>query len=61
MDTLIQEVEILAKEKEAEAGAPESSSASQNGHVEVGWESIGHAPDENSTIVRDIPVLPTQR
>jgi (E)-4-hydroxy-3-methylbut-2-enyl-diphosphate synthase len=61
MDTLIQEVEILAKEKEAEAMEPGKSAASQNGHVESGWESIGHAPDENPTIVRTIPVLPAQR
>jgi (E)-4-hydroxy-3-methylbut-2-enyl-diphosphate synthase len=61
MDTLIQEVEILAKEKEAEAVASDSASSSQNGHEESGWESIGQTSDQNSTIVRDIPVLPTQR
>jgi (E)-4-hydroxy-3-methylbut-2-enyl-diphosphate synthase len=61
MDTLIQEVEILAKEKEAEAAEPEKATATQNGHPETGWESIGHGPDQNSTIVRNIPVLPTSR
>jgi (E)-4-hydroxy-3-methylbut-2-enyl-diphosphate synthase len=61
MDTLIQEVEILAKEKEAEAAAPETSTVSQSGHSESAWEPIGHAPDENPTIVRTIPVLPAQR
>jgi (E)-4-hydroxy-3-methylbut-2-enyl-diphosphate synthase len=61
MDTLIQEVEILAKEKEAEAAATENAPAAQNGHAETGWEPIGHGPDQNSTIVRTIPVLPTSR
>ena len=61
MDTLIQEVELLAKEKEAEAsGTMQEPTGLQNGHAEPGWELIGHAPDEHSTIVRDIPVLPTK-
>lgn len=58
MDTLIHEVELLAKEKEAEAGGAEP--AAGNGHSEAGWEPIGHAPDEHSTIVRDIPLLPSK-
>src|SRR5574340_721049 len=61
MDTLIQEVELLAKEKEAEAGAPHDQAASHNGHAESGWGPIGHAADQQSTIVRDIPVLPNKR
>jgi (E)-4-hydroxy-3-methylbut-2-enyl-diphosphate synthase len=62
MDTLIHEVELLAKEKEAEAaGVTHETAASSDGHAEPGWELIGHAPDEHSTIVRDIPVLPTKR
>jgi (E)-4-hydroxy-3-methylbut-2-enyl-diphosphate synthase len=61
MDTLIQEVEILAKEKEAEAAEPEKSAALQNDLAESGWEPIGQVPDENPTIVRTIPVLPAQR
>jgi (E)-4-hydroxy-3-methylbut-2-enyl-diphosphate synthase len=61
MDTLIQEVEILAKEKEAEAAEPEKPAALQNGLAESGWEPIGQVPDENPTIVRTIPVLPAQR
>ncbi|HNI68638.1 MAG TPA: flavodoxin/ferredoxin-dependent (E)-4-hydroxy-3-methylbut-2-enyl-diphosphate synthase, partial [Nitrospira sp.] len=59
MDTLIQEVELLAKEKEAEAtGAPHNGSSSEQ--AEAGWELMGHTPDEQSTIVRDIPVLPSK-
>ena len=63
MDTLIDEVELLAKEKEAEAqGSPSpDGAAQQNGHVESGWEVIGHGADEQSTLVRDIPVLPNKR
>ena len=62
MDTLIHEVELLAKEKEAEAaGGTHETAASSDGQAEPGWELIGHAPDEHSTIVRDIPVLPTKR
>lgn len=63
MDTLIHEVELLAKEKEAEAegGTTQQDAASPNGHGESGWELIGHAADEHSTIVRDIPLLPTKR
>lgn len=62
MDTLIHEVELLAKEKEAEAaGVTHETAASSDGQAEPGWELIGHAPDEHSTIVRDIPVLPTKR
>ena len=61
MDTLIHEVELLAKEKEAEAaGVSHEAPAAVDGHAEPGWELIGHAPDEHSTIVRDIPVLPTK-
>jgi (E)-4-hydroxy-3-methylbut-2-enyl-diphosphate synthase len=62
MDTLIHEVELLAKEKEAEAanGVAHDGAASSDGDVESGWELIGRGPDEQSTIVRDIPVLPTK-
>ena len=61
MDTLIREVELLAKEKEAEAaGVSGEAAAASDGQAEPGWELIGHAADEHSTIVRDIPVLPTK-
>ena len=59
MDTLIYEVEQLAKEKEAEANGT-APTGSSDGQVEAGWELMGHAPDDQSTIVRDIPVLPSK-
>ena len=63
MDTLIHEVELMAKEKEAEAAGEPGHLlvTSPEGHAEPGWELIGHAADEHSTIVRDIPVLQTKR
>jgi (E)-4-hydroxy-3-methylbut-2-enyl-diphosphate synthase len=53
MDTLIQEVELLAKEKEAEGNghAPESVATE-------GWESLMPASDHPSTLGKEIPVLP---
>jgi (E)-4-hydroxy-3-methylbut-2-enyl-diphosphate synthase len=60
METLIQEVELLAKEKEAESSSEEPRSAT-NGETQAGWEPIGQTPDQSSTLVRDIPVLPTKR
>ena len=51
----------MAKEKEAEGGTAHDGEAMEDAHAEAGWELIGHATDEHSTIVRDIPVLPTQR
>jgi (E)-4-hydroxy-3-methylbut-2-enyl-diphosphate synthase len=53
MDTLIQEVEQLAKEKEAEG----------NGEVVVpvaseGWEPLSPESDRPSTLGKEIPVLP---
>lgn len=53
MDTLIQEVEMLAKEKEAEGNghAPEPVASE-------GWESLMPASDHPSTRGKEIPVLP---
>jgi (E)-4-hydroxy-3-methylbut-2-enyl-diphosphate synthase len=54
METLIQEVEILAKEKDAEGQVGTTDpveGASQ-------WEPINPAPDHPSTLGRPIPVLP---
>ena len=55
METLIAEVEILAKEKEAEDGA--QIPAAQNGHN--GSAAGPHAASENSqpSTIREIPVL----
>lgn len=53
MDTLIEEVEILAKEKEAEAHGDPVPSASEGG-----WEPLPAQSSQAST--RDIPVLPNR-
>ena len=59
MDTLIQEVELLAKGKRSRScRRPHNGSSSEQ--AEAGWELMGHTPDEQSTIVRDIPVLPSK-
>lgn len=55
METLIQEVEILAKEKEAEGGAGPDP-AKQH----PGWEPITSGADQPSTLGRQIPVLPNR-
>src|SRR5689334_15638853 len=51
MDTLIHEVELLAKEKEAEAGGEAPAS-----HPNEGWEALPGA-DQRSTHGREIPIL----
>jgi (E)-4-hydroxy-3-methylbut-2-enyl-diphosphate synthase len=51
MDTLIQEVELLAKEKEAEANGDAAKAPSHEG-----WEALP-APDQTSTRGKEIPVL----
>ncbi|ULA63908.1 MAG: 1-hydroxy-2-methyl-2-(E)-butenyl 4-diphosphate synthase [Nitrospira sp.] len=53
MDTLIEEVEILAKEKEAEASGETVASSSDEG-----WESMGPDPSQSTTLGKEIPVLP---
>jgi (E)-4-hydroxy-3-methylbut-2-enyl-diphosphate synthase len=53
MDTLIQEVEQLAKEKEAEGNGEAVSQTDSNG-----WEPISPQSDRPSTLGKDLPVLP---
>jgi (E)-4-hydroxy-3-methylbut-2-enyl-diphosphate synthase len=56
METLIQEVEIMAKEKEAEGDSsvpPPAGNGNGHGH--------DHAPERPSTLGRAIPVLPNSR
>jgi (E)-4-hydroxy-3-methylbut-2-enyl-diphosphate synthase len=55
METLIQEVELLAKEKEAEGTAGSQATA----HRQAGWEPL--VPEsEPSTLGKEIPVLPNR-
>jgi (E)-4-hydroxy-3-methylbut-2-enyl-diphosphate synthase len=53
MDTLIQEVELLAKEKETENNCEATASVPSNG-----WESLEPQSNHPSTLGREIPVLP---
>ncbi len=53
MDTLIQEVEMLAKEKEAEEGGEAVGHTAGNS-----WESLAAESDRPSTLGKEIPVLP---
>ncbi len=53
MDTLIQEVELLAKEKEADGQGEAIAATPSNG-----WESLESQSDRPSTRGREIPVLP---
>ena len=53
MDTLIYEVELMAKEKEAE-GNGEDALPHNNG----GWESLSPEAGQSSTLGKEIPVLP---
>ncbi len=56
MDTLIQEVEQLAKEKEAEGSGEAIAHAS-----EEGWEPLEPQSDQPSTLGKEIPVLSNKR
>ncbi|WP_413937012.1 flavodoxin-dependent (E)-4-hydroxy-3-methylbut-2-enyl-diphosphate synthase [Nitrospira sp. BLG_1] len=53
MDTLIMEVEQLAKEKEAEGSGEPVASVAANG-----WEPVIPQGDQPSTLGKEIPVLP---
>ncbi len=53
MDTLIEEVEQLAKEKEAEGNGEPTASSTENG-----WEPLIPQSDHLSTLGKEIPVLP---
>lgn len=61
MDTLIAEVEVMAKEKEAEAPTAHSPAATQ-GHASTDalWNGSTYASDSDSTLRREIPVLPSR-
>lgn len=62
METLIQEVELLAKEKEAEeAGEEPTPSSSHAGNGARAEELADPAPGQAASLGRDIPVLPQQR
>jgi len=53
MDTLIQEVELLAKEKDAEGNGETVPPVDSRG-----WESVASHSDQPSTLGKEIPVLP---
>lgn len=55
MDTLIVEVEQLAKEKEAEGNGELAASVASNG-----WEPLLAQGDQPSTLGKEIPVLPNR-
>jgi (E)-4-hydroxy-3-methylbut-2-enyl-diphosphate synthase len=55
MDTLIQEVESLAKEKEAEGNGEAVADAPADG-----WDSLVPQSDQSSTLGKQIPVLPNR-
>ncbi len=61
MDTLIAEVEVMAKEKETEVSTTHPPGVTQ-GHASTDamWNGALHAPDSNSTLRREIPVLPSR-
>jgi len=55
METLIQEVELLAKEKEAEgSGVPVADGTAD------GWQPLVLQSDQSSTLGKQIPVLPNR-
>lgn len=62
METLIQEVELLAKEKEAEEAGEEPTPSSSNAGNGARAERLAEpAPGQAASLGRDIPVLPQQR
>jgi (E)-4-hydroxy-3-methylbut-2-enyl-diphosphate synthase len=62
METLIQEVELLAKEKEAEEAGEEPTPSSSNAGNGARAEKLADpAPGQAASLGRDIPVLPQQR
>ncbi len=66
MDTLIQEVELMAKEKEAEGTSDSLAPAAvDGGDGEPAWNISGqtqdHPSSDRSTLSREIPVLPNKR
>jgi len=61
METLIHEVEVLAKEKEAEGADQDVPVAGGQTNGQSEWVAIDSASNQSSTLVREIPVLPNQR
>ncbi|MDA2910374.1 flavodoxin-dependent (E)-4-hydroxy-3-methylbut-2-enyl-diphosphate synthase [Nitrospiraceae bacterium AH_259_D15_M11_P09] len=62
METLIQEVELLAKEKEAEEAGEEPTPSSSNAGNGARAEKLADpAPGQAASLGRDIPLLPQQR
>jgi len=55
MDTLIHEVEALAKEKEAEGNGEAAA------HSNDGWEALNPPSDPPPTLGKEIPVLSNRR
>ncbi|MGQ0665616.1 MAG: flavodoxin-dependent (E)-4-hydroxy-3-methylbut-2-enyl-diphosphate synthase [Nitrospiraceae bacterium] len=55
METLIQEVELLAKEKEAEGSGEPVADGSADG-----WQPLAPQSDQSSTLGKQIPVLPNR-
>ena len=55
MDTLIYEIELMAKEKDAEGNGEVIAPSSE------GWESLNPASDRSSTLGKEIPVLSSKR
>ena len=55
MDTLIHEVELMAKEKDAEENGKAVAPSNE------GWESLEPELDRSSTLGKEIPVLSSKR
>jgi (E)-4-hydroxy-3-methylbut-2-enyl-diphosphate synthase len=55
MDTLIYEVELMAKEKDAEGNGETVAPSNE------GWESLAPDPDRSSTLGKEIPILSSKR
>ncbi len=61
METLIQEVELLAKEKEAEDDAGEAPHAADESAHNINWHLPSQSSSGPSTLGREIPVLPNKK
>ncbi len=61
METLIQEVELLAKEKEAEDDAGEAPHAADESAHNINWHLSPQPSNGPSTLGREIPVLPNKK
>ena len=62
METLIREVELLAKEKAAEeAGEEKLASAATPGNGGTVQSLLGKPSDSQSSITRDLPILPNKK